>query len=103
MSTLLELQEWFLAHCDGKWEHGFGVTVQSLDNPGWAMSIALQGTPLENESFPPHEYGVGIDAETSGDNWLSCKVEDGQFRAAGGPEKLDEMISVFLKWARHAS
>jgi hypothetical protein len=102
MSHINELQEWNLSQCNGDWEHGFGVKINTLDNPGWTIDIDLEGTVLEEKPFAELSYGVGDDAETSGDEWLVCKVEDNKFNAAGGPRKLDEMIEVFLSWAKRA-
>jgi len=39
------------------------------------------------------------EAETSGNEWIFCKVEGGKFSAAGGPLKLNEITGVFLRWA----
>jgi hypothetical protein len=33
--TLTWLQAWYAEQCDGDWEHQFGVSVETLDNPGW--------------------------------------------------------------------
>jgi hypothetical protein len=99
MSVLTELQKWYLAQCDGDWEHSYGVTVGTLDNPGWTLTVDLTDTTLDGRSFAGHSYGVGPDGEASGDEWLHCAVEKGRFTAAGGPEKLEEMIGVFLQWA----
>ncbi|MGO4221086.1 Imm53 family immunity protein [Lysobacter sp. TAF61] len=30
---------------------------------------------------------------------MFCKVADNKFSAAGGPQKLEEIINEFLKWA----
>jgi hypothetical protein len=76
------------------------VKINTLDNPGWTIEINLEGTDLEEKTFAEHSYGVGDDAEGSGDEWLVCKVEDNKFIAAGGPRKLEEMIEVFLSWAK---
>ncbi len=43
--VLGELQGWFLAHCNGDWEHSHGVSIATLDNPGWSIEINL---------LPPH-------------------------------------------------
>jgi hypothetical protein len=66
------------------------------------IEISLQGTSLEGRDFAKHAYGVGEDAQTSGDHWLSCTVENNVFKAYGGPFKLEEMIEVFLDWASRA-
>jgi hypothetical protein len=92
MSAIQKLQEWYRSRCDGDWEHGFGVKITTLDNPGWSLTINLIDTPLEKKSFTPYEY------EFSDIDWISCRVEEKQFRAAGGPMKLEELIEVFLRW-----
>ena len=90
---------WYLTQCDGDWEHQYGVAIGTLDNPGWSLKIDLVYTDIENKVFAPYGYGVGEDSESSGSNWLICRVENHSFVAYGGPEKLEEMIEVFLTWA----
>jgi hypothetical protein len=50
MNTVLErLQTWYSSHCDGEWEHDFGVQIGTLHNPGWTLRIDLTGTePLRH-------------------------------------------------------
>lgn len=95
MSALSQLQDWYLANCDDDWEHTYGVKVETLDNPGWMLSVDLVGTPLEASPFAGYEYGLELDD----DEWVHCKVDGKVFKAAGGPRKLEEMIEVFLAWA----
>jgi hypothetical protein len=99
MDALQQLQQWYLGQCDGDWEHSYGVTVATLDNPGWHLQVELSGTPLENRPFAPVHYGMFDDAESSGHDWIHCKVDGGKFVGAGGPLKLGELITVFLRWA----
>ena len=33
------LEQYYKKQCDGKWEHNFGFTIESCDNPGWMMNI----------------------------------------------------------------
>ena len=99
MNALVELQKWYRYQCDGDWEHGEGISIGTLDNPGWRIEISLRGTHLEGRDFRGRAYGVGEDAQTSGEEWLTCKVEGNVFKAFGGPFKLEEMIGVFLDWA----
>jgi hypothetical protein len=28
------LQGWYATQCDGDWEHEYGVSIETLDNPG---------------------------------------------------------------------
>jgi len=38
------LQQWYLQQCDGDWEHGYGLHIGTLDNPGWTVDVNLAGT-----------------------------------------------------------
>jgi hypothetical protein len=28
------LEAWYASRCDGEWEHGYGISIETLDNPG---------------------------------------------------------------------
>jgi hypothetical protein len=34
---LPRLSRWYAAHCSGEWEHQYGVSIQTIDNPGWLV------------------------------------------------------------------
>jgi len=99
MSALSELEKWYRSQCNGEWEHGEGISIGTLDNPGWSMEVSLRGTALEDASFQERSYGVGKNAEPSGEDWLTCKIVDKKFKGFGGPFKLAEMVGIFLDWA----
>ena len=40
--ALYLLQRWYVAQCDGEWEHAYGVEIGTLDNPGWSISDRSQ-------------------------------------------------------------
>jgi hypothetical protein len=104
MHALTDLQNWYHSQCNGDWEHSSGVEIGTMDNPGWSLTIDLAGTDLESAPFPEHSYGVGLGSEANNYEWLSCKTEGKQFKAYGGPHKLEEMIKVFLEWKdRHST
>ena len=91
---LEELEIWYYSNCNDDWEHQFGVTIDTLDNPGWRVQIDLEGTKLENVSFEKIE---NIEPELG---WYTCKVEDKKFIGNGGPKKLNKIIEIFLDWAK---
>jgi hypothetical protein len=93
-NAMRRLQEWFYAQCDGDWEHGEAITIETLDNPGWKLEVALADTALENKPFA--ELKRDYEGETE---WLICFLRDGKFMGRCGPLKLEEMIEVFLSWA----
>ena len=43
-SALEQLEKWYAARCDGLWEHGWGIKIETLDNPGWTVHIDLNET-----------------------------------------------------------
>lgn len=89
---LVWLQGWYERHCDGEWEHAHGVSVESLDNPGWLVKISLAGTELEDRPFRDKLL------EIDGRHWAVCKVRDCIFEGAGGPRNLRDILQVFRAW-----
>ncbi len=65
MSELRQLQAWFKSHCDGDWEHGNGVRIETLDNSGWSVSINLDGTDSEDGTFVEV-----VDSYNHDTNWI---------------------------------
>src|SRR4051812_19555053 len=79
MEILTWLQLWFSSHCDVEWEHGGGVRIETLDNPGWHVSVALSDTEFELRPFSP------VRIERSESDWIHCSLRDGIFDVACGP------------------
>src|SRR5687767_7130592 len=95
-SPLDALQAWYAEQCDGDWEHQYGVKIDTLDNPGWAVEIDVIGTRLSGRAFPEAVE------ERSERDWIRCSVADGRFRGHGGPGNLEEVLERFLAWANAA-
>ena len=92
-NILYWIQDWFSNQCNEEWEHSHGIKIDTLDNPGWAVVIDLKGTYLENQKMTT----VSIDHDD--DNWISCSVENNQFKGFSGPKQLNEILEVFRGWA----
>ena len=45
------IQDWYKLNCNGDWEHSYGYSIATIDNPGWTIRIDLSETPLENLEF----------------------------------------------------
>lgn len=88
MNQIQLLQQWYESHCDGEWEHSFGIQISTLDNPGWDVTIDLNGTRLEQTEFN-HSF------ERSETDWVQCKIVDGQFLGVGGPLNLSTILEIF--------
>ncbi len=51
MDSMQRLVQWWRAQCDGEWEHEFGITIETMDNPGWLVKIDLSYTNADVQSF----------------------------------------------------
>jgi len=91
MDALEWLQQWYLSQCDGDWEHDSGITIDTLDNPGWRMEINLWGTTFSDLTLER------ITVERTDDNWYHAWIENNKFELACGPLNLTEGIEVFKK------
>ena len=90
MNNLRKLQLWYSKQCDGSWEHHYGVSIDTLDNPGWTVVVDLTGTDLQSMRME------SITEEKNEQDWLHCKIEDGKFVGNGGPLNLDAILGSFV-------
>lgn len=94
MDRLAQLQHWYAAQCNGLWEQSHGISINTLENPGWAVAIHLTGTSLEQKDFTP------IQEDRADNDWIECWIAEGNvFQAAGDPSKLEAILDLFLHWA----
>lgn len=89
---LFWLLNWYHKQCDGDWEHGNGVEIGTIDNPGWYLKISLDETELEGRNFLP------VDINRSENDWIYCCVEEGMFKGFSGPFNLPEVLQIFRNW-----
>ena len=94
-NTLKRLQLWYERHCDGYWEHEYGVKIGNLGNPGWEVEIDVAGTALERTELK------SVQIERTEHDWISYRLEDMKFRGFGGPQNLTELLAIFLDWAEN--
>ena len=97
--ALSELTQWYARQCNDEWEHHYGITIQSTDNPGWWVKIDLQGTQWAGRAFPTIMEGVDAGAFPVQPRWLCCRLQDGKWHGAGDASRLAEIIDHFLDWA----
>ena len=91
-NNLFWLQNWYRTQCDGDWEHEFGITIKTVDNPGWYLTIDLIGTELEGVSFQ------NVQENKYDTNWYFCLVRNNIFEASCGPSNLDTILLMFRNW-----
>lgn len=89
------LQSWYVSNCNGVWEEAHGIKIDTLDNPGWTVTIDLAGTRLSNAPFEK------VDVERVADHdWFTCEVKDRAFEGVGGASNLKDILGCFLHWQR---
>jgi hypothetical protein len=96
-NDLAWLQEWYRAQCNDEWEHSYGVRIDTLDNPGWSVTIDLKGTQLEHVEMTP------VMSDNGPDNWVQIRVENSQFVGYGDSQRLLVILATFREWAQQVS
>jgi hypothetical protein len=91
---LKQLDGWYAAQCNGDWEHTYGITIKTVDNPGWYFKVELTDTYLTGRAFAEISENRGNDKEA-----FLCMVKDRAFIGCCPPSRLYEVISIFLHWA----
>lgn len=97
MEILSWIEKWFLSQCDGGWEHSYSIKIESLDNPGWGLTIDIAETELQDLNIP---YKL---VENSENDWYGIKIENQKFEAFGDPLKLEFLLTKFKDFAENNS
>ena len=91
MNNIDWITKWYESQCDGDWEHYYGIQIETTDNPGWSVTIETNGTEQVLSDIP---WTLNGDMEQQ---WFGYKVEEGAFKAAGDPSKLDHLLGLFIE------
>jgi hypothetical protein len=86
------LCRWYASECNGDWEQQYGITIETLDNPGWAVKIDLQDTQVPKKRFAP------LMVERSDTDWYAFELKDGAFYGYGDPSKLGFLLAGFRQY-----
>ena len=86
------IQEWYHRHCNGEWERQYGVKVDTLDNPGWSLTVDLRGTEAAGRVF---DYLLVDHGE---EDWYSIQSDGRTFEGNGDPRKLTKLMQCFREW-----
>jgi hypothetical protein len=93
---LKRLERWYSVQCNGDWEHTNGITIETVDNPGWYFKVELTDTYLADRAFAEISENRGDDKKA-----FLCVVRDREFIGCCPPDRLNEVISIFLHWAEN--
>jgi hypothetical protein len=89
--TIERIQDWYKLNCNGDWEHSYGYSISTLDNPGWTIRIDLADTCLEKLDF----YETYQNPEYDHD-WYIIKTGHEVLEISCGPENLKQVLEIFL-------
>jgi hypothetical protein len=87
-----KLEEWYERQCDGDWEHSYGIRIETLDNPGWSITIDLKDTRRQNAVLTKTQI------ERSEHDWIFYWKEKTLFKIACGPKNFTEATEIFVEW-----
>ncbi len=85
-----DLINWYASQCNGDWEHSYGLKLDTLDNPGWLLTIDLAETKFENLNIEKSIVTI------KDDNWLQFEMVDKQFIGACSTQHLNSLIGKFF-------
>src|SRR5689334_4419473 len=92
MITPSALENWYARQCNGEWEHSWGVTITTLDNPGWSVTIDLRDTRRQGASLD------WVKIQRTQDDWIIYRITDDRFEIHCGPKNLSEAVEWFVNW-----
>lgn len=99
MNQLEWLMGWYAQQCDGDWEHSFGIKLDTLDNPGWYITINLEGTLLQGKPFSPVTVNMDDNDGDPNVHWHHCQIKENQFVGACGVYDLGLVLDIFRQFA----
>ncbi|MFT4639202.1 MAG: hypothetical protein ACI8T1_002526 [Verrucomicrobiales bacterium] len=91
--------KWYESHCNDEWEHQYGVKLETLDNPGWILTVDLIHTDLQGREMSELTEGCSPDGHPVSPLWIHCAVTNNQFRAACDPTQIARLFEEFQKFA----
>ena len=93
------LVAWYRTHCDGDWEHTHGIRLETLDNPGWQLTVDLVRTNLQGRCMEDVVEGCNPDGHPVSLRWINCVVRENRFRGACDPTQLQRLFTAFERFS----
>ena len=92
-NALTRLQQWYQSKCNGTWEHRHGLTIATLDNPGWEVHLSGEN----------NRKAMEIAAENSVKDWMCIKADKTEFHGYGGADNLHTILEYAVLWMHSQS
>jgi len=83
------IENWYNENCNGDWEHNYGIKIDTIDNPGWAIMIDLIDTQYAGRKIEK------MSVENNQDDWYVYSIEDSKFKAYSSPNRLEFLLETF--------
>jgi hypothetical protein len=83
------LEDWYYANCNDEWEHNYGVKIDTIDNPGWSISIDLAETKFSKIEIER------VHVEIHESDWYSFSVRESIFKGFGSINRLSFLLKKF--------
>lgn len=97
MNSIETIASWYKKNVRQDEPNTLIINIESLDNPGWWVTINLKGTDFEKETFSK------IENEKTQNDWIKLFVRTSKFEGFGDPFKLDTILKCFGTWINGAS
>jgi hypothetical protein len=93
-NDLLEWLQQIFANdlCNNSWEHEHGITLTTVDNPGWSFEFDLRDTYFMDIPFEE------VFVQKDDDNWYHCTLKKGIFHGWGGAKNLTNILETLRDW-----
>ncbi|WP_347253184.1 Imm53 family immunity protein [Leminorella grimontii] len=86
-------QHWYISKCDGVWEHSYGFTLDTIDNPGWR--VILDGESNRRPITVKIPSAADFD---DNDNWIVIDANDNKFEGHCSPQNLPIVLQYAKEW-----
>jgi hypothetical protein len=89
---------WYKSHCDGDWEHSFGIDIKSMDNPGFWITIDLAETECSEMSLEVTDNGFEQQYSDSPPSiWYKYWIEESKFICYCSTDAFEVVFDDFMK------
>ncbi|MFT4637113.1 MAG: hypothetical protein ACI8T1_000422 [Verrucomicrobiales bacterium] len=92
---LSRLASWYASQCNGTWEQECGMRLETLDNPGWCLTVDLHHTALGEKEMKEISEGCDADAMPTTPVWIHCSVQESQFVGACDQTQPHRLLEIF--------
>ncbi|MBG6154573.1 MAG: Imm53 family immunity protein [Roseibium album] len=102
--SISQIEKWFAANCDGDWEHQGGLTIKTLDNPGWSVRLDLDTIEHRfDETVSRHNRTCSEDVISSEDDFVHYSFDAGKnvVEAWCSVGNLSEVLAFMLDGAHY--